>query len=394
MIPMCDLKTQYMSLKSEIDAAMQAVCANTNFILGPEVRKLESEIAAANQCQFAIGVASGTDALHLALRGLNIGPGDEVITTPFTFVATTEAIGMVGATPVFVDIDPDTCNIDVTQIEAAITPRTRVILPVHLYGQACDMDTIMAIAQQHNLHVVEDCAQSIGASYRGHRTGAIGTAGCLSFFPSKNLGGFGDGGMVVTNNEELYQHIEILRRHGGRVKYYHDELGLNSRLDELQAAILLVKHQHLAEWNERRRENAYRYNELLGGRVDLKRPVELTSQGKIIPMASMHTENDLLKAVYHQYTIQVDNRDVVMNHLQKAGIGHAIYYPVPLHLQKVHSELGYRPGSFPHAEQVAANCLSLPMFPELTASQIQTVCSVVLEALDQSAKANTTSRAA
>ncbi|MEX0726128.1 MAG: DegT/DnrJ/EryC1/StrS family aminotransferase [Planctomycetaceae bacterium] len=394
MIPMCDLKTQYASLKIEIDAAMQAVCANTNYILGPEVRKLEKEIAAANQNQFAVGVASGTDALHLALRGLNVGPGDEVITTPFTFVATTEAIGMVGAKPVFVDIDPDTCNIDVAQIEAAITPRTKVILPVHLYGQPCDMDAVMAIAQTHNLHVIEDCAQSIGATFRGHRTGAIGTAGCLSFFPSKNLGGFGDGGMVVTNNEDLYQHVEILRRHGGRVKYYHDELGLNSRLDELQAAILLVKHQHLATWNERRRANAYRYNELLAGRADLKRPCELTSQGKIVPVASAHTKNDLLTAVYHQYTIQVDNRDAVMQHLQQAGIGHAIYYPVPLHLQKVHAELGYGPGSFPHAEQVAANCLSLPMFPELNETQIQTVCSAVLEALDQSATATMKSRAA
>lgn len=394
MIPMCDLKAQYASLKTEIDAAMQAVCANTHFILGPEVKKLEKEIAAANQTQFGIGVASGTDALHLALRGLNIGPGDEVITTPFTFVATTEAIGMVGATPVFVDIDPDTCNIDVTQIEAAITPRTKVILPVHLYGQPCDMDSIMAIAQKHNLHVVEDCAQSIGATWRGHRTGAIGTAGCLSFFPSKNLGGFGDGGMVVTNNEELYQRVETLRRHGGRVKYYHDELGLNSRLDELQAAILNVKHQHLADWNERRRNNAYRYNELLAGRADLKRPCELTTNGKMIPVASAHTENDLLTAVYHQYTIQVDNRDAVMKHLQEAGIGHAIYYPVPLHLQKVHAELGNGPGSFPHAEAVAERALSLPMFPELTESQIQTVCSAVLEALDASAKSSVTTRAA
>ncbi|MFN0198411.1 MAG: DegT/DnrJ/EryC1/StrS family aminotransferase [Planctomycetaceae bacterium] len=394
MIPMCDLKTQYLSLKTEIDTAMQAVAAGTNYILGPEVRKLEKEIAAANQCQFAIGVASGTDALHLALRALNLGPGDEVITTPFTFVATTEAIGIVGAKPVFVDIDPDTCNIDPRLIEAAITPRTKVILPVHLYGQPCDMDAILEIARKHQLRVIEDCAQSYGATYRGHRTGAMGDAGCLSFFPSKNLGGFGDGGMVVTNDEQLYQRIETLRRHGGRVKYYHDELGLNSRLDELQAAILLVKHQHLVQWNERRRENAHRYNELLGGRPDIKRPCELTTQGKTVPVSSSHTENELLSAVYHQYTIQVENRDAVIQHLQRCGIGNAIYYPVPLHLQKVHADLGYGPGSFPHAEQVAANCLSLPMFPELTEDQIQTVCGAVLEALDHASQSNVASRAA
>ena len=253
MIPVCDLKQQYRSLKSEIDAAMQQVAADAHFILGPNVKSLEKEIAAYCDCAHAAGVANGTDALHLALRALRIGPGDEVITTPFTFVATTEAIGIVGARPVFVDIDPHTFNIDPAKIEAAITPRTKAILPVHLYGQPCEMDAIMEIAERHGLYVVEDCAQAIGATYKGRKVGSFGHAGCLSFFPSKNLGCFGDGGMVVSGNKEVFERVEMLRRHGGKVKYHHCELGLNSRLDELQAAILRVKFKHLEAWSEQRR---------------------------------------------------------------------------------------------------------------------------------------------
>ena len=256
MIPVCDLQQQYQNLKTEIDAAMQQVASGCRFILGPNVKELEKEIAAYCQCEHGVGVGSGTDALQLALRALRIGPADEVITTPFTFVATTEAIGMVGAKPVFVDIDPVTFNIDPAKIEAAITPETKAILPVHLYGQPCDMDPIMDIAGRHDLFVVEDCAQAIGATYRGRKVGSFGDAGCLSFFPSKNLGAFGDGGMLVTNNPEVFERVEMLRRHGGRVKYHHCELGLNSRLDELQAAILRVKFEHLENWNTARRKNA------------------------------------------------------------------------------------------------------------------------------------------
>ena len=257
------MKQQYQSLKAEIDAAMQEVAAQTRYILGPNVKQLEEDVARFCQSSHGVGVASGTDALHLALRALKIGPGDEVITTPFSFVATTEAIGMVGATPVFVDIDPLTFNIDPQRIEAAVTPRTKAILPVHLYGQPCDMEPILQTARRHGLYVVEDVAQAIGARYQGRQVGSLGDAGCLSFFPSKNLGGFGDGGMVVTNHPEVAQRVEMLRRNGGRVKYHHEEPGLNSRLDELQAAILRVKFSHLSRWNRLRRQNAYRYNELL-----------------------------------------------------------------------------------------------------------------------------------
>jgi dTDP-4-amino-4,6-dideoxygalactose transaminase len=369
MVPLCDLKRQYLDLKTEIDAAMQAVAEGTQYILGPNVKALEQEVAAWCGCRHAVGVGNGTDALHLVLRALGLGPGDEVITTPFTFVATTEAIGMVGAKPVFVDIDPRTYNIDPNQVEAAITPRTKVILPVHLYGQPCDMDAIMDIAARHGLLVVEDCAQALGAAYRGRQVGTFGVAGCLSFFPSKNLGCFGDGGMIVTNDAKVYERVEMLRRHGGRVKYHHEELGLNSRLDELQAAILRVKLPHLKKWNELRRQRAYAYNRLLADLPPVMRPTELTDRGATIPLGDEAKAAPRLAAVYHQYTVQVENRDAVMQSLQAQNVGHAIYYPVPLHLQKVHANLGLGPGSFECAEQAARRCLSLPMFPELTAEQ-------------------------
>jgi len=381
MIPLCDLKQSYLSLKPEIDAAMQQAAADTRYILGPNVKQLEKDVAAFCQCKHGIGVASGTDALHLALRALGIGPGDEVITTPFTFVATTEAIGIVGATPVFADIDPLTFNIDPAAIEAAITPRTRAILPVHLYGQACDMDRIMDIAARHGLEVIEDCAQAYGATYRGKKVGAFGAAGCLSFFPSKNLGGFGDGGMVVTNNDQVAERVEMLRRHGGRVKYYHDELGLNSRLDELQAAILRVKFPHVARWNELRQQAAYRYNAMLAGVSGLVRPHELSDSGPIVPVEGGEA-NERLTTVYHQYTVLVENRDRLGEQLTAAGIGNAVYYPVPLHLQKVHAELGCRAGSMPVSERIAGQCISLPIFPELTADQQARVASVLADCLE------------
>jgi dTDP-4-amino-4,6-dideoxygalactose transaminase len=297
-------------------------------------------------------------------------------------VATTEAIGMVGATPVLVDIDPLTFNLDPAAVEAAVTERTKAILPVHLYGQPCDMDPILQTARRHGLHVVEDVAQALGASYRGRRVGSFGDAGCLSFFPSKNLGGFGDGGMVVTNNDELAERVEMLRRHGGRVKYHHDELGLNSRLDELQAAILRVKLPYLAQWNDLRRRHAYRYNRLLAEVPGVTPPHELTDRGPVVLRDEAAPENEpILEAVYHQFTVQLDQRDRVSQRLKQAGIGNAVYYPVPLHLQEVHAELGYEPGSLPNAEQVGGRCLSLPIFPELSQDQIRHVVSTLGEAV-------------
>jgi len=378
MIPLCDLRQQYQSLKAEIDAAMQEVAAQTQYILGPNVKGLERDVAEFCECRHGVGVASGTDALHLALRALRIGPGDEVITTPFTFVATTEAIGMVGATPVFVDIDPFTFNIDPSKIEAAVTPRTKAILPVHLYGQPCDMDPIMETAQRHGLYVVEDAAQALGATYKGRRVGSFGEAGCLSFFPSKNLGGFGDGGMVVTNNDEVAQRVEMLRRHGGPIKYHHDELGLNSRLDELQAAILRVKLPHLSRWNALRRRCAYRYNNLLADLPKITPPHELSDRGYVVfTDEESLDERRVLAAVYQQFTVQVENRDAVAQRLKEEGIGNAVYYPIPLHLQKVHAHLGHQPGSMPNAERVAGRCLSLPIFPELSDHEQGTVVETI-----------------
>lgn len=388
MIPLCDLKQSYESLKPQIDAAMQQVAAEARYILGPNVKALEHDVAEFCHCRHGVGVASGTDALHLALRALWIGPGDEVITTPFTFVATTEAIGIVGATPVFVDVDPLTFNLDPAKIEDAITPQTKAILPVHLYGQPCDMDPILEIARGHGLHVVEDVAQALGATYKGRQVGSFGDAGCLSFFPSKNLGGFGDGGMVVTNDGELAQRVEMLRRHGGRVKYYHDELGLNSRLDELQAAILRVKLPYLSQWNELRRKRAHRYNELLADLPEITPPHELTDQGPVVRRGEGACDGEpLLEAVYHQFTVLLDDRDVVSKRLGEEGIGNAIYYPVPLHLQEVHAHLGYGPGSLPISEELARRCLSLPIFPELTQGQIARVVETLRAAVTSTCSA-------
>jgi dTDP-4-amino-4,6-dideoxygalactose transaminase len=371
VIPILDLQAQYLALKPELDAAMQRVAASGHYILGPEVKALEQELAAYCDCKHAVGVANGTDALHLALRALKLGPGDEVLTTPFTFIATTEAIGMVGAKPVFVDIDPDTFNLDPKLIEAAITPRTKVILPVHLYGQPCDMDPIMAIARKHGLRVVEDCAQAIGATYKGRKVGSFGDLGCLSFFPSKNLGCFGDGGMVVGNDQALVDRVEMLRRHGGKVKYLHSELGMNSRLDELQAAILKVKLKHLEEWTAARRRIAYRYNELLKDAPGIITPQEIPE----------------VRAVYHQYTVRLASggsqaRDRLQAALKEAGVQTMIYYPVPLHLQEVHADLGLKAGRFPRTEAVAAAVLSLPIFPEL-AGQDQDVVARELKNLSK-----------
>ena len=363
MIPILDLREQYHELKAEIGRAVEEVFEGGHFINGPNVQALEKEIAAYVGTSHAVGLNSGTDALHLALRALDIGPGDEVITTPFTFVATTEAIGIVGATPVFVDIDPATFNIDPALIEAAITPRTKAILPVHLYGHPAPMREILAIAQKHKLAVVEDCAQAIGAMIDGKKVGSFGDVGAFSFFPSKNLGAYGDGGMVTTNRTDLADRMRSLRAHGGRVKYHHEELGVNSRLDEVQAAILRVKLPRLDRWIERRRANAAWYGEHLGS------------------FAAVPQETEGTIHAYHQYTIRVRDRDRVQQQLKDAGVQTMVYYPVPLHLQEVHSALGHGAGSFPHSEQAAREVLSLPMFPELSAEQREAVAAAVREAL-------------
>jgi dTDP-4-amino-4,6-dideoxygalactose transaminase len=364
MIPILDLRAQYEALAAQLQAAVAETMAGGQFILGPQVKKLEADIAAYCGTAHAVGVNSGTDALYLALRALGIGPGDEVITAPFTFIATTETIAAVGATPVFVDIDPVTFNLDVTQIEAQISPRTRALMPVHLFGQPCDMEPLTAIARNHGLRVIEDCAQAIGATYGGQKVGSFGDVGCLSFFPTKNLGCYGDGGMAVTSDPEIARRIDILRRHGGAKKYHHTELGVNSRLDEMQAAILNVKFPHLDRWNAERAERASVYNRLLKDSAVVV-PGELADTG----------------CVYHQYTVRVGERDRVQAALKEAGVASMVYYPIPLHLQAVHANLGYRPGDFPVAEQAAREVLSLPMFPELTLEQQERVVAALLAAL-------------
>lgn len=359
MIPMVDLKTQYLTLKDEIDAGILAALGNTQFILGPNVSAFEKEAAAFLGVKHAIGCASGTDALHLALAAAGIGPGDEVITTPFTFIATAEAIRYVGATPVFIDIDPQSFNIDPALIEAAITPRTRAVLPVHLFGQPADLKTITEICQRHNLLLIEDCAQSFGASVNGTMTGAWGAFGCFSFFPSKNLGCYGDGGMVTTNDDLLADKVRMFRNHGSKVRYHHDVIGYNSRLDELQAVILRIKLKRIESFTEGRRRVAHLYGSLLAGSA-------------LTPPA----EDGIGLHVYHQYTTLTSQRDAVMAALSKAEIASAIYYPIPLHRQHVFAE-EFRNVSLPISEGVAERCLSLPVYPEMTDDQVRQVVEVV-----------------
>lgn len=362
MIPLVDLKTQYLSIEKEIDTAIKEVLLSGQFILGPSVQKLEEEVAAYCGCKYGVGVASGTDALRLTLTALGIGPGDEVITTPFTFIATANTISHCGSRPVFVDIDPKTYNIDPAAIQKAITRQTKAIVPVHLYGQPADMDPIVELAEKYGLYVIEDAAQAIGARYKGRRVGSIGHAGALSFFPSKNLGAYGDGGMVVTNDKVLAEKVDILRRQGSRKKYHAEVLGFNSRLDTLQAAILRVKLKYLDSWNEARRQRAKRYNELLSG----------------LPITTPYEAPDVYH-VYHQYTIRTEKRDALAAYLKEQGISTMVYYPVPLHLQKVFASLGYREGSLPESEAASRQVLSLPMYPELTGAQQQEVVRAIRE---------------
>lgn len=364
MIPLIDLKTQYLSIKDEIDQVIRQVIDKTAFIMGPDVKALEEEMAQYLGVKYAVGVSSGTDALEIALLSLEIGPGDEVITTPFTFIATCEAITNVGARPVFVDIEEKTYCLNVDLIEQKITPKTKAILPVHLYGYPAEMDKIIALAKKYNLKVIEDCAQALGAGYKRKKVGSIGDAGCLSFFPGKNLGCFGDGGMVVTNNEKVKEKAKMLRQHGSKRKYYHSIPGFNSRLDTIQAAILRVKLKYLNNWNEMRRKNAILYAELIN---------KSGKNNNVIPAyAAPAVEHS-----FNYYTVRVKNRDDVQKRLTEAGIGNMIYYPLCLHLQEVYQSLNYQAGDFPVAEKASAEVLSLPMYPELSAEQIKTVCEVM-----------------
>jgi len=360
MIPFAELRSQYASIKDDIDEAIQRVLENGWYILGENVERFEKEFADYCGAKYAIGVGSGTEALHLALLACGVQPGDEVITVPNTAVPTASAISFANAVPVFVDIDPVSYNMDPTQIERRITPRTRAVIPVHLYGQAADMDPILEVAHRHNLKVVEDAAQAHGTEYRGKRVGALGDVGCFSFYPSKNLGAYGDGGAIVTNDEDLAQNAFLLRNYGQKTRYYHSTKGFNSRLDELQAAVLRVKLRYLDSWNEARRQRAARYDRLLA------------NSGVTTP-----AEMPYGRHIYHLYVIRSPKRDDLQRFLESRGIGTIIHYPVPIHLQEAYQDLGQAPGSFPIAERHAREALSLPMYPELPEESIERIAEAI-----------------
>jgi dTDP-4-amino-4,6-dideoxygalactose transaminase len=360
-VPLLDLVAQYEEIKPEMDAAIQRVVSSGYFILGPEVKAAEEEVAAYLGVDYGIGVASGTDALLLALRALNIGPGDEVILPAYSFFATVGVILHVGATPVFVDVDAQDYCIDIAQTRAAVTDKTKAIIPVHLYGQAADMDAINEIAKEHNLSVIEDNAQAFGAEYKGKKTGALGDIGCISFFPSKNLGAYGDGGMVVTNNPELAEKVRMLRMHGWKKKYFPEMLGYNSRLDAIQAAVIRTKLPHIDRWNDRRREVAHQYSAALAAEANIQAPYEAPNR----------------KHVYHLYILQIPNRDELQAHLKEAGISTSVYYPQPLHLAEPCKAYGYKEGDFPIAEKASAETVAIPVYPEISDEQIEYVVEMV-----------------
>jgi dTDP-4-amino-4,6-dideoxygalactose transaminase len=364
-VPLLDLKAQYAAIRQDVDAAVRRVFDTARFIGGPEVAGLEEEVARYSQCAHAVGVASGTDALLLSLWALGVGPGDEVITSAYSFFASAGVISNNGATPVFVDIDPRTFNLDPLQLEAAFTPRTRAVVAVSLYGQCCDMPAIRAICERHQAWLVEDAAQSIGSEWEGKRSGSMSDLGCFSFFPSKNLGAAGDGGMVVTQNPELADKVRLLREHGARPKYVHALVGTNSRLDALQAAILRVKLKHLDRWSEARARNAALYHQLFEGSRAVR------------PWHDPRTRH-----IYNQYVLRVPHRDELRTFLTERGIGHEVYYPVPLHLQKCFASLGYKEGDMPHAEAAARETIALPIYPELSEDQIRFVAATVREFVD------------
>lgn len=359
MIPMVDLGKQFSGIREEIFLMMSQILESSQYILGPKVREFEGKMAEHTGVSQAIGVASGTDALHLAMEALDIGDGDEVITTPFTFFATAEAIVYTGAKPVFADIELDTFNMDCSKIEEKITPRTKAILPVHLFGHPCDMEKIMEIAGRHNLFVIEDCAQAIGAAVKGKKVGSFGDAGCFSFYPSKNLGAYGDGGMITLKSSELADSIKGLRNHGSKGSYVHESVGFNSRLDEIQAGILLVKLKRLDEYNKKRRMNASFYRAALCDSVRCP------------------SEKEGAYHVYNQYTILSGDRDRIQKALKEHSVSSVVYYPQPLHLQKALGFLGHKEGDFPFAEQASREVLSLPMYPELEESSIEQIAEII-----------------
>ncbi len=371
-VPLLDLKAQWKAIKDDVLPAMMAVADSQAFILGHEVKACEEAIAAYSGCAFGVGVSSGTDALLVALMAEGIGPGDEVITTPYTFFATAGSVARLGARPVFVDIEPRTFNIDGQAIEARVTPRTRAIIPVHLYGQMADMDPIMEVARRHRLVVIEDAAQAIGAEYRGRRAGSVGDYGCFSFFPSKNLGAFGDGGMVVTNDAARAERLAILRAHGAKPKYYHKLVGGNFRLDALQAAVVRAKLRYLDGWTEARQRNADRYARLFR-EAGVGSPGSPLGAGRLQLPAIVESRH-----IFNQYVIRVSRRDELRAHLASVGVGTEVYYPVPLHLQDCFSYLGQRPGDFPVSEAAAAETLALPIYPELSDSQAEYVVDSVV----------------
>ncbi|MBI5644116.1 MAG: DegT/DnrJ/EryC1/StrS family aminotransferase [Deltaproteobacteria bacterium] len=367
-VQLLDLATQYRKIKKEVLKEVKTVCDSQHYVLGRNVSALEAEIAAYCGARFAIGVASGTDAILLALMAAGVGIGDKVATTPFTFFATAGSISRLGATPVFVDIDPKTFNIDPNALERALsrTKGIKAVIPVHLYGQCADMGAINALGRKYRVKIIEDAAQSIGAEYKGKKAGSIGDLGCFSFYPTKNLGCFGDGGMVTTNNEKLAKSVKMLRVHGSNVRYYHDEIGANSRLDEIQAAILRIKLRYLESWTMGRIKNAGRYDGIfkkagLDGFVD----IPFIEEGN--------------RSVYNQYVIRARKRDALRAHLASVGVGSEIYYPLPLHMQKCYKGLGLKKGSFPVSEKAAAEVLALPIYPELTAAEQKFVVSSIAE---------------
>jgi dTDP-4-amino-4,6-dideoxygalactose transaminase len=360
-VPLLDLKSQYAAIKPEVDAAIAEVLESQHFILGPKVEQCEKAIAAYSQCAYGIGVSSGSDALLACLMAENIGPGDEVITTPYTFFATAGAIARLGAVPIFVDIDRATYNLDASRIESKVTSRTRAIMPVHLYGQMADMDALMRVAEAHGLVVIEDAAQAIGAEYKGRRAGSIGHYGCFSFFPSKNLGAAGDGGMIVTNDIARADKLRCIRGHGSKPKYHHKLIGGNFRLDALQAAIVSAKLPHLDEWTRARQRNAARYDELFA------------AAGLPVGVPTVVTD----RHIFNQYVIRVSRRDELQAHLQKQGVGTEVYYPVPMHLQECFAYLGHTEGEFAESERAAKETLALPVHPELTQVQAEYVVETI-----------------
>jgi dTDP-4-amino-4,6-dideoxygalactose transaminase len=367
-VPLVDLGAQYLTIKEEMDRAVLSVLENGQYVLGPNVKDLEQEIASYLGSNHAVGLASGTDALIIALRALGVGEGDEVIIPAFSFFATAGAVLSVGARPLFVDVDPQTYLLDVNKLEAAVTPTTKAIIPVHLYGQPANMDEIIDIAKKHNLKVIEDNAQAIGSTYKGTKTASIGDVGCLSFFPSKNLGGYGDGGMLITNDDRIAETAIMLRTHGWKKKYFPEVLGYNSRLDEIQAAILRVKLKRIDRWNLLRCERAREYSSALT-ELGLRVPVEAPDRTH----------------VFHLYMVAFEERDAVQKHLKEAGVANAIYYPQPLHLAKPCRKLGYTAGQFPVSEQASRELLALPMYPELEKEQQSYVVETIKDFVNRNA---------